>query len=442
MKRSKNMILAVVLSVACIGVVVSPTRASAAEGNNAICTNLSGTGCTTGMSAAFLDATPFASPTVDICATLFSIMNASTFIGGTVIDARGLTSTNSKLTCTAATTDTPWVQNTASVAKASTILLPPGNIQIAYSWATPNGTRLVGEGNGSTALSATLIQATSNITTGFMLQMGTGCPSGGCTNVSIENLSLRGNGLAGVGGITNSLSHELSYVRRVNLFGIAGTGLQVTTGSTNSGPYSDLTFTASASTSVCASISGSTTTTRGIQGITCTGNGFLPTNAILLDSPNNTIEDVRITGFTAGITVGGNANVQSAALMNITGGTNVTNLIQISSAHAVTDLAIMGVFKNGATNAIQDLETLPASKQLINDTTVGLYVIGEKMGTAAAYSRFTTSPNANAVTWSTGTSALTVGSACPSTGSMYSNTHGVANSTWYVCTGGTWANIK
>jgi len=161
-----------------------------------------------------------------------------------------------------------------------------------------------------------------------------------------------------------------------------------------------------------------------------------------LDSPNNTIEDVRITGFTAGITVGGNANVQSAALMNITGGTNVTNLIQISSAHAVTDLAIMGVFKNGATNAIQDLETLPASKQLINDTTVGLYVIGEKMGTAAAYSRFTTSPNANAVTWSTGTSALTVGSACPSTGSMYSNTHGVANSTWYVCTGGTWANIK
>ncbi len=442
MKRSKNMFFVLVLSLACTGVVGSATSASAAEGSNAICTNSSGTGCTTGMSTAFLDATPFASPTVDICATLFSIMNASTFVGGTVIDARGLTSTNSKLTCTAATADTPWVQGAASVTKASTVLLPPGTIQIAYSWALPNGTRLIGEGNGSTALNATLIQATTNITTGFMLQMGTSCPSGGCSNVSIENLSLRGNGLAAVGGITNSSSHEFSYVRQVNLFGIAGTGLQVTTGSTNSGPYSQLTFTAAASSSVCTSISGSTTSTRGIQGLTCTGNGFLPASAILLDSPNNVIEDVRITGFTAGITVGANANVQSAALMNITGGSSVTNLIQISNAHAVTDLAMMGLYKNGATNAIQDLETLPASKQLINDATVGLYVIGEKMGSVAAYSKFTTSPNPNAVTWSTGTSPLTVDSACPSTGSMYSNTHGGANTTWYVCRGGTWANVQ
>lgn len=440
--KHMNTILCLALAVACIAAYVSPTRAFAAEGNNANCTNSTGTGCTTGMSATFLDATPFASTTVDICTTLFNIINAGTFVGGTVIDARGLTSTNSKLTCTASTTDTPWVQNTASTTKASTILLPPGTIMIAYSWALPNMTRVIGEGAGATALSATVLQATSNISSGFMVQLGASCPTAGCTGVSVENLTLHGNGVAGVGGITNSASHELSYVRQVNLFGIAGTGLQITTGSTNSGPYSGLTFTAAAATSVCAAISGPTTTTRGIHGLTCTGNSFVPTNAVTLDAPNNSLEDIRITGFTNGITVGGNAAVQSASLLNIVGGTSMTNVVNISNAHPVTDFAIMGVFKNGATNAIQDQETLPASKQLINDTSVGLYVIGEQMGTAAAYSKFTTSPNANAVTWSTGTAALTASSACPSTGSMYSNTHGGANTTWYVCTGNHWTDIK
>src|SRR5437667_6808227 len=164
MKHTKKTTLILALALACIDAYVSPTRAFAAEGNNANCTNSIGSGCTTGMSAVFLDATPFAVPTVDICATLFSIISSSTYVGGTVIDARGLNATNSKLTCTASTTDTPWVQGTSSTTKASTILLPPGTIQIAYTWALPNMTRIIGEGAGATALSATVLQATSNIT--------------------------------------------------------------------------------------------------------------------------------------------------------------------------------------------------------------------------------------------------------------------------------------
>jgi hypothetical protein len=447
MKSTKNTVLFLVLAVVGIGTCLLPKIAFAQEGSNAICT--SATGCTVGPSGAFIDATPYASTSNSICATIFSILTSTSpaFIPGTTIDARGLNSTNSKatgsvLTCTASTTDTPWTQGSSSTTNASTILLPAGTIEIAYSWALPSGTWIIGEGSGSTSSSPTLIEATSNIASGYVLQMGASCPAAGCTNVAIENLSLKGNGVAGVGGITNSLSHELSFVRQVNLFGIDGTGLLVTTGAINSGPYSNITFTAAASSSVCAQISGSTTATRGIRGLRCLGNGELPANAVFLDAPNNAIEDVEITDTTNGITVGQNAAVQSAALKNISGGSNVTNLIQISNAHAVTDLAIMGVYKNGATNAIEDEETLPSSNQLITDTTVGIYAIGEQMGTAAAYSRFTTSPSANVVTWSTGSTALTVGSACPSTGSMYSNTQGATGSTWYVCTGGKWADIK
>src|ERR1700722_4651717 len=447
MKHTKNLALLFFVATFCTGTCPLPEMVFAQTGSNGICTST--TGCTVGPSGAFIDATPYASTSSSICATIFRILTGASpaFIPGSTIDARGLNSTNTKatgsvLTCTASTTDTPWSQNTSSTTNASTILLPAGTIQIAYKWALPNGTRIIGEGAGSTSSSATLIEATSTIASGFVLQMGASCPSAGCTNIGIENLSLKGNGVAGVGGVTNSLSHECSYVLQVNLFGINGTGLLVTTGSVNSGPYTNIIFTAAASTSVCAQISGAPTSTRGIRGLRCLGNGQQPTNAVFLDAPNNSIEDVEIAGTTNGITVGQNFAVQSAALRNISGGSGVTNLIQISNAHTVSDLAIMDVSKNGATNAIEDEETLPASNQLITDPSVGIYVIGEQMGTAAAYSRFTTSPSANVVTWSTGNTALTVGSTCPSTGSMYSNTQGATGSTWFACAGGKWADIK
>jgi len=56
--------------------------------------------------------------------------------------------------------------------------------------------------------------------------------------------------------------------------------------------------------------------TRGIRGLTCKSN-YSPV-AVLLDSPNNLIKDVRIMeGLDDGIRVGSQATAQSNLLMNI-----------------------------------------------------------------------------------------------------------------------------
>jgi hypothetical protein len=460
MNRMKNLTLGLALTIA-FGVWVSPGPALAqSTGNNTICLNptsgattCSNTSTKASWSAAYIDASPFASATTDICATLFSIINGS-LAAGTVIDARGINSTNSKhdttnqdLLCAG----TPWVQGAMSTTHAATILLPAATIEVSKQWVLPNQTRIIGEGSDGSASGRTTIAAcnssscsgifTSNVA---ILKMGTGCPAAGCTGVAIEDLALNGNSVTGAIGITNAAAHELSYVRRVNLFNIPGTGLLLTTGASNSGPYSGITFTTSTSNSICASIQAGTSNTRGIQGLTCTGptSSPFPSNAVLVNASNNTIDDLQVSGFLNGVTVGNSAAVQSIVLSNIKGGSHVTSVVHVSNTNAVTDLVVLGVVRNSATNAIQD-QTLPTNHQLINDASVAMYVIGEKMGTTA-YSRFTTSPNANLVTWSVGTSSLTVGSTCPATGSMYSNvgsSSGVGT-TWYACTGGKWANVK
>jgi hypothetical protein len=97
----------------------------------------------------------------------------------------------------------------------------------------------------------------------------------------------------------------------------------------------------------------------------------------------------------------------------------------------VSDVTIMGVTSAG-TNAIQDDET----STTVTDATVGMYVLGEQTtSVAAAYSRFTTSPNFP--TWVVGTDEKPMGNC--SKGSLYSDTaQSVAPYTLYGCVNGTW----
>jgi hypothetical protein len=242
----------------------------------------------------------------------------------------------------------------------------------------------------------------------------------------------------------------------VNLFQILGTGLQlvgqVSNGAQNSGPYSDIDFDtetkAATATTACAQILG-TMPTRGIHGLTCSSNGT-PNAALLLDASGNSIEDVHIQGFRDGILVGANGSAQSNVLLNIAGGAQVTNVIHITnvSGHTVFDLSLVAIGNGGgAVNTIQDDRTATT----LSDAVVGMYALGEAMTAGSqviGYSRFTTSTNPNAVTWSIGNASIPANTACPSKGSLYSNTTGVVGgkNTWYACTGaGTsnaWVNIE
>ena len=411
-----------------------PNLAAAQQGDNAVCnssTPPTGIKC----SPAFIDASVLAG--ADICAKIFNAIGLLPSTGG-VVDARGI---STGLTCT---TDTPWVQSTSTTIPAD-ILLPTGTITIGTTWVLPDHTRVIGVGTGSPSTSGTVITASSGFS-GAMIQMGSnttgvcGASAHVCNGVAVENLMLNGANQT-ITGILNEYSEELSYVNHVSLYQILGTGLDVETSvgsfsAGNSGPYSNISFSPGSSavmTTVCAKILGART--RGIHGLTCVADGT-PSAAILLDADNNSIEDVHVEGFTDGILVGDSAAAASNILFNITGsigGGAMTNVIHISNANPVANLSILNVEsenipgKGSPTNSIKD----DVTGTILTDTTVGMYTLGETVGTSGV-SRFTTSPNS--VTWGGGTTAP---SGTCSSGSIFSNTGGSTH-TLYVCQSGGW----
>jgi hypothetical protein len=265
-----------------------------------------------------------------------------------------------------------------------------------------------------------------------------------CAGISVENLTLNGQGQS-IDGIDNALAQDSSYVDHVSLFRIRGTGLAISGNANHSGPYSNITFDlggdAPTSSTVCASING-LTSTHGIHGLTCISESNDAPAAILLDSSNNSLEDIRIVGFYDGIRVGANANAQSNVLVNIIGDTlpgsapcpiRVVHIFNVGNM--VSDLSIMGLAN--IAGPCQDSLWDDLTGTHLADTSVGMYALGEQA--SGGYSRFTTSPHV--ATWAAGSGP--VGGACPSPGSLYSNTN--PNPTaLYVCSVGSssWTPIK
>lgn len=418
-----------------------------------------GTGINPKGSAAYIDASVFTRTDgkTDVCAKINAVYLSTSSpypTAGAVIDARGVLppAATGLQVCTIS----PWAGTPPSGKwPPATILLPAGTIAIPSGWVLPNETRIVGENGGSSAAGTaglTTIQACLTTTSGCpssnfsgtMITMGNSvainnCQSTGCIGIGVEDLWLDGKGLS-VTGISNTFSTDLSYVRHVNLYQIIGVGLTVASTSQNSGPYTDVGFSLGTATAVANTVCAHITnvSTRGIHGLTCTGNvgtGTIPSNAVVLDASNNSIEDVEIQGFGNGVLIGQNDSAQNDALLNISGGTNVSNVISITnvSGKTVSDISIVGVTNgNGSAKTIQDARTSPATT--ISAPTVGLYVLGDPVdssGSPIGYTRFTTA--VGVPTWAVGGSTPSPTTGC-TVGSLYSNAQGSGtNKTWFVC---------
>jgi hypothetical protein len=315
-------------------------------------------------SAGFIDASMFAGnpPQHNICAILNWVLNPVNRIlpaTGAIIDARGLPGlTGTSMQCTAS----PWSGITTP--PPSVILLPAGNILIPTPWVLPNNTTVIGEGDDTymagtppTTTFATTLQAckssvnTCSFSGTDMIDLGSSACNGGCTNISVEHLALDAQGQS-LNGIVNANAQAGSHVDHVSLYQILGTGLWLEGNASDSGPYSNITFDTGGFSglggTVCASING-LSGTRGIHGLSCNSETNDANAAVLLDSSNNSIEDVRIVGFYDGIDVGANANAQSNVLVNIIGDTNTSGPCPIKVVHifnsgnTVTDLSAMGI---------------------------------------------------------------------------------------------------
>jgi len=223
-------------------------------------------------SPAFIDASvfigKFQSP--DFCSVVnYALVNVvqSTYSYGAVVDARGLNSNNVRMTCPSSQAG-PWAGITNP--PSSTILLPATTasapIVIPSTWTLPSNTHLIGEGDNissSTTISTTIQAGPSFSASTNTIEFGSSsvCPSGGCTGISVENLTLDGQGQS-INGISNALSQDSSYVNHVRLYQILGTGLSVSGNASNSGPYSNITF----DTGANFSAAGPCVNTNGLSG--------------------------------------------------------------------------------------------------------------------------------------------------------------------------------
>lgn len=444
------------------GALAAARGATAQSGYNAVWQ-----GASTIQSSSFIDASAFSGTTyTDICQRILAALSYSSYpTGPRVVDARGLNSGNTSMTCA---NDTPWSNGTSSSSNPSVILLPPGTIVLGIPWVLPDQTTLVGVGRGRTTLVAGNGQSGQPAFTGAaMIEMCGGVNiSSVCFAVGVRDLMLNGQGQS-IDGIDNFHAEEQSYVASVSMTSIEGVGLNlgVATGgpsngaSGHSGPYTDLVFSAGGDgtcpdgppaagsgcptrTTTCVRIANSQP--RGIHGITCTANGY-PNAAIQLDGQNVSLEDVHIEGFQNGILVGDTGATAANTIANVSGADGgstsggVGNLVHIcnpasavspctSGTWSVVDQSIQAVGAytiNGYT--LED----DVTGTNLSDTTIALYVLGQPLG--GGVSRLTTSPST--VSWGVGAGAPT--GSCP-TGALYSDTSTGSSHTIWVCQAGAW----
>jgi len=407
----------------------SPTRAAGStNGFNAICngTVSSGIAC----SGAFVDATVTAFSGSDFCATVNNALAALPSSSGGVVDARGLTT---PATCAA--------NLYTGITQPSIVLLPPGTITVSASWVMPNKSQLIGEGRD-----ATTIKAASGFS-GDVIDMG----ASGCNphtqqifGVVISDLTINLNHVStATYGIADNCAAEGSEVNRVTISTVNTIGLLI--GTNHSGPYSDLYILAGGSnTAACVMITGSST--RGIHGITCIGDGS-PSAGIYLDGENDTIEDGHFEGVVDSILVGNSEPAADNLIYNITaadnGTANVTNIVHISNAttSGVANVSDLTLLQIGAYTIAGDTIKDDLTSTDLADPFVAIYVLGQPLGTISGgtgYSRFTTSTSnatGHAATWASGPGTPT--GSCP-TGSLFTNTTGGPKTTLYVCEASSW----
>lgn len=427
---------------------------------------------------AIVDATQYGTAGTDVCAlinnvfgtyNLFSGTTGNFISSGVVIDARGATTLN----CQSGVN--PWA-NLLSNENANeyqnfsnTVLLPAGIITINTTWTLPNWTHLVGEGANTT-----IIRAGSGLSSGSdIIDMGSevssnycGFTVGDCPAIVIEHLGINVGGPSIAGkGIVNCCAQELSRANDVAISNVA-TGLALTdTSAENSGPYTNLLI---SNVNTCLSIGPATTNippyaptminSRGVHGLTCSTVAG-STAAITIDGPNNTLEDISITGSSKssqdGILIGSQGVASGNTLLNVSG-TTLNNVVHIKNQtitnaplncpsssstgpfYTVCDLTMFGVAGTNTNSTIKD----DLTSSTVNDATLAMYTLGEIVvsgsgPTNIGYSRYTTATVAGAVAtpWLIGTTSP-VGTTC-TVGALYSctGTSSSCQSALYECSG-------
>lgn len=253
-------------------------------------------------------------PYYDICAMIVAALQPILTAGGGVIDARGVvpSAANPQQLCDSNNSN-PFAGISANNSAPITVLLPASTIGLTAPWVLPSNVHLVGMGTQTM-----LFPSSSSIfTNSAMIVMGTQSCSP-CSGISVEHLQMSGlvsNAPAAFEGIDNQDAAASSYVNDVGISNVTEAGLSVESGAANSGPYTNISFSANTGTNKCSASNAPqcvilNAQTTGLHGITCVGDvatsiaGTGPEPAISVTAGNNSIEDVHAESYEDGVRIG------------------------------------------------------------------------------------------------------------------------------------------
>ncbi len=270
---------------------------------------------------------------------------------------------------------------------ATNVILGAVTLNIDIPWELNTSNTLIGGGRENNLFYNTILRTSSSFPSDTaMIQMCHYSQGFPCFGVQVTDLEMDCNYTSGCIGGENLIAEELSWFRRVLVLHAEGTGIKLGAlptpyGAQNSGPYADieiLPVDAAITTTKCFSVY-RTPAWRGLNGITCNGDGYTskPSVAILMEGMAGLIQNVHIEHFTTGIELGTGAEVVADMVVeNIESGPDNDTSIYIHPIGATTSQNIM-IF--GVANSTMGSNTLidgVNGNTVDNTVGLGFYVMG------------------------------------------------------------------
>jgi hypothetical protein len=250
--------------------------------------------------------------------------------------------------------------NAASSGGGGIVYIPAGTYGLAAQPVVPYGVELRGVGRNSSFVKAlgTFPTGTPVLRLGAAGGIGVGCRARG--------LAVDCNNIAASTGIYSEGINENSGVFECMVRNYGSFGVQIKAPATGATPqnysiddveiFSGTATGAGAVGLAITTRSGATTPFREVSRITVFATGSTQlTSAIQIDCGGaGTVKEIHVENAVNGVLVGSLFGNFGTVFSNITGNSNVTNLLVISNANAQQNLIAMGVSPQGATNSIVD----------------------------------------------------------------------------------------
>ena len=265
-----------------------------------------------------------------------------------------------------------------TIGSAMTVDFPAGTYMVSDTVNIPN--KVIVRGSGPIARTGTpgsTIKAMTGYSGSYVVQLG-----GDASNsvyCRLENMGVHGNNIAGLTGVySNSINEESGLIRcTVSDCDVYGIHMDNSaTGLCRNYLLRDLYVLhvdGASGAAIGVYIHGGSSPQRGIDGLTVGGEGAALDVDLQIDACIGAVfERIHLENAADGILIGPNTGNNALTFIGITGHSSLTDLIHIVD-NSNSNLQFIGLYKNSATNVINDVQSGFAHTQ----SYIGFYGTGD-----------------------------------------------------------------